>query len=51
MPNGSRLVLAAAVVSSLVLAGCSEADDNGQNSLQPKGADAEKIDNLFIAGR
>jgi cytochrome c oxidase subunit II len=36
-----------AVAASLVLAGCSEANDNRQNSLQPKGPEAQKIDNLF----
>ena len=34
-------------LAALVLAGCSEAQNNGQNSLDPKGADAEKIHNLF----
>jgi cytochrome c oxidase subunit 2 len=47
-----RLLLAAAVAISfvalsLVLGGCSEAKNNGQNSLQPKGHDAQKINNLF----
>ncbi|HKA94118.1 MAG TPA: cytochrome c oxidase subunit II, partial [Acidimicrobiia bacterium] len=32
---------------SLLLAACS-AENNGQNSLDPKGPQAEKIDNLFI---
>ena len=36
-----------AVAASLVLAGCAEANNNGQNSLKPKGPDAQKIDNLF----
>ena len=36
-----------AVAASLVLAGCSEANNNRQNTLQPKGPDAQKIDNLF----
>lgn len=42
-----RLFLAAAVAVSLVLVGCSEAKNNGQNSLQPKGHDAKVIDDLF----
>jgi cytochrome c oxidase subunit II len=46
-----RLLVAAAVALtvavSLILGGCSEAKNNGQNSLQPKGHDAQKIDNLF----
>src|SRR5262249_3238572 len=32
---------------SLLLAACS-AENNGQNSLKPRGPQAEKIDNLFI---
>jgi len=42
-----RLYVAAAVAVSLVVAGCSEAKNNGQNSLQPKGHDSKTIDNLF----
>jgi cytochrome c oxidase subunit 2 len=42
-----RLYLAAAVAVSLVVAGCSEAKNNGQNSLQPKGHDSKTINNLF----
>ncbi|HEX5586301.1 MAG TPA: cytochrome c oxidase subunit II [Acidimicrobiia bacterium] len=42
-----RLVLAAAALTTLVLAGCSEAENNKQNALDPHGADAEKINNLF----
>ena len=34
-------------LSSLLLAACS-AENNGQNSLDPKGPEAKKIDNLFI---
>jgi len=50
MTNRSRrrkLLLAAVGLATLafVVAGCGP--DNGQNSLQPKGVDAEKIDNLF----
>jgi cytochrome c oxidase subunit 2 len=43
-----RLLLAAAAAVSLVLAGCSSVENNGQNSLQPKGHDAETINNLFV---
>jgi cytochrome c oxidase subunit II len=46
-----RLLVVAAVAltvaAALILGGCSEANNNGQNSLQPKGHDAQKIDNLF----
>ena len=42
-----KLVLAAAGIATIVLAGCSEAQNNGQNSLRPRGEDAEKIHNLF----
>ena len=35
-----RLLLAAVVAVPLALAGCSEAKNNGQNSLEPKGHDA-----------
>src|SRR4029079_13953427 len=50
MTNRSRrrkLLLAAVGLAILVfvVAGCGP--DNGQNSLQPKGNEAEKIDNLF----
>jgi cytochrome c oxidase subunit 2 len=45
--RGRRLVLAAAAAVVVVLAGCSEVKNNGQNSLQPKGPQAQKIDNLF----
>jgi cytochrome c oxidase subunit 2 len=46
--GGRRLVLAAVAGLVLVLAGCSEVKNNGQNSLEPKGAQARKIDNLFV---
>jgi cytochrome c oxidase subunit 2 len=46
--GGRRLVLAAVAGLVLVLAGCSEVKNNGQNSLEPKGAQARKIDNLFL---
>jgi cytochrome c oxidase subunit II len=42
-----RLFLAAAVAVSLVLVGCSEAKNNRQNALQPKGHDSKTINNLF----
>jgi cytochrome c oxidase subunit 2 len=42
-----RGALAAVVVSSLALAGCAEAKNNGQNTLKPHGADAQKIFDLF----
>ena len=42
-----RFLVAAAAVLALVLAGCA-AQGNKQNSLEPKGHDAEKIDNLFV---
>jgi cytochrome c oxidase subunit II len=47
-----RLILAAAVAAalvavSLVLGGCSTAQNNGQNSLEAKGHDAHLINNLF----
>jgi cytochrome c oxidase subunit 2 len=50
MTNRSRrrkLLLAAVglAILALVVVGCGP--DNGQNSLQPKGTEAEKIDNLF----
>ena len=40
-------IVAALAALSLLLAACS-AENNGQNSLKPKGPQAEKIDNLFI---
>jgi cytochrome c oxidase subunit II len=45
--RGRRLVLAA-VAAVVVLAGCSEVQNNRQNSLQPKGPQAQKIDDLFV---
>jgi cytochrome c oxidase subunit 2 len=42
------LLLVSAVAVSVVLVGCSSAKNNGQNSLQPKGADAHKINDLFV---
>src|SRR5207248_11737750 len=46
--RGRRLVLAAAAAVALVVAGCSEAKNNGQNSLEPKSSQAHKIYNLFV---
>jgi cytochrome c oxidase subunit 2 len=46
--RGRRLVLAAAAAVVLVLAGCSEVKNNGQNSLEPKSSQADKIYNLFV---
>jgi cytochrome c oxidase subunit 2 len=43
-----RLFLVAAAAVALGLVGCSSTNDNGQNSLRPKGSAAEKIDNLFV---
>jgi cytochrome c oxidase subunit 2 len=46
--GGRRLLLAAAAAVTLVLAGCSsEMKNNGQNSLQPRSSQAEKIYSLF----
>jgi cytochrome c oxidase subunit II len=42
-----KLVLAAAGIATLVLAGCSEAQNNGQNALNPQGEEASEINNLF----
>ncbi len=42
-----KLVLAVAGLATVVLAGCSEAQNNKQNPLDPKGPAAEKINNLF----
>jgi len=44
---GRRLVLAAVGAVALVLAGCSGITKNGQNSLEPKSSQADKIYNLF----
>ena len=46
--RGRRLVLAAAAAVVLVLAGCSEVKNNGQNSLEPKSSQAQKIYDLFV---
>jgi cytochrome c oxidase subunit 2 len=46
--RGRRLVLVAVAAVALVLAGCSEVQNNGQNSLEPKSSQADKIYNLFI---
>jgi cytochrome c oxidase subunit 2 len=47
--RGRRLVLVAAAFLAVALAGCSEElKNNKQNSLQPKGPAAEKINNLFV---
>jgi cytochrome c oxidase subunit 2 len=45
--KSSRFVLAAGALALVVLAGCSQAENNHQNTLDPHGADAEKINNLF----
>ncbi len=42
-----RGALVAVVVSSLALAGCAEAKNNGQNTFKPHGPDAQKIFDLF----
>jgi cytochrome c oxidase subunit 2 len=41
-----RFALVTAILA-LALAGCSEAQDNGQNVLNPQGEDAQKISDLF----
>ncbi len=46
--RGRRFVLAAVAAVVVVLAGCSEVKNNGQNSLQPKSPQAHKIYNLFV---
>jgi cytochrome c oxidase subunit 2 len=46
--RGRRLVLVAAAFLTLGLAGCSEMDNNRQNSLKPKGSYAQKIYDLFV---
>ena len=43
-----RLALAAVAAAVLVLAGCSEVKNNGQNSLKPKSPQAQKIYDLFV---
>ena len=46
--RGRRLVLVAVAALALVLAACSEVKNNGQNSLEPKGPQAQKIYDLFV---
>jgi cytochrome c oxidase subunit II len=46
--RGRRLVLVAVAAVALLLAACSEVDNNGQNSLEPKGPQAQKIYDLFV---
>jgi cytochrome c oxidase subunit 2 len=46
--RGRRLVLVAVAALALVLAACSEVKNNGQNSMEPKGPEAQKIYNLFV---
>src|SRR6187401_385556 len=46
--RGRRLVLVAVAAVALVLAACSEVRNNGQNSLQPKSPQADKIYDLFL---
>jgi cytochrome c oxidase subunit 2 len=46
--RGRRLVLVAVAAVALVLAGCSQLQNNRQNSLEPKGQEAHKIYNLFV---
>jgi cytochrome c oxidase subunit 2 len=46
--RGRRLVLVAVAAVGLVLGACSEVDNNGQNSLKPKGPQAQKIHDLFV---
>jgi cytochrome c oxidase subunit II len=43
-----RLFLVAAAAVAFGLVGCSSTNDNGQNSLRPKGPAADQIDNLFV---
>ena len=40
--------LALLIGCTLVLGACSDAENNGQNPLRPKGPAAERIDNLFV---
>src|SRR5262249_24903449 len=42
------LVLVAVAALALVLAACSEVKNNGQNSLQPKSPQADKVYDLFV---
>jgi cytochrome c oxidase subunit 2 len=46
--RGRRLVLVAVAAVALLLAACSEVKHNGQNSLEPKSPQADKIYNLFV---
>jgi cytochrome c oxidase subunit 2 len=46
--RGRRLVLVAVAAVALVLAGCSGVKNNRQNSMQPKGPEAQKIYDLFV---
>jgi cytochrome c oxidase subunit II len=46
--RGRRLVLVAVAAVALVVAGCSEIQNNRQNSLEPKSPQAHKIYNLFV---
>jgi cytochrome c oxidase subunit 2 len=46
--RGRRLVLVAVAALAVVLAACSEVKNNGQNSLQPKSPQAQKIYDLFV---
>ncbi len=46
--RGRRLVLVAVAAVALVLAACSEVKNNGQNSLEPKSPQAQKIYDLFV---
>jgi cytochrome c oxidase subunit 2 len=46
--RGHRLVLAAVAALVVVLAGCSEVKNNGQNSLEPKSPQAQKVYDLFV---
>ena len=46
--RGRRLVLVAVAAVALLLAACSGVKNNGQNSLQPKSPQAQKIYDLFV---
>jgi cytochrome c oxidase subunit 2 len=46
--RGRRLVLVAVAAVALLLAACSEVKHNGQNSLEPKSPQADKIYDLFV---
>jgi cytochrome c oxidase subunit II len=48
-PRPKRWTALALVIGcTLFLAACSDAENNGQNPLDPKGPAAERIDNLFV---